>query len=192
MDVWIRGKLGMQARKVKTATPVDITNSFHESIQKGYSFVRFYAPWCSHCVAMKPVYERLAGAEDSVKIAEVDCTKTQLCSQLGIRAYPTLWFYKDGVQVAEFEGNPTFEALRQFVDQTRAEQDAISSVQIEDIGSKVPETKGFYFVKFFAPWCDHCQRMEPEFRRLKVLLQKEDGETKDSEDTVHIASVDCT
>ena len=123
MDAWIRNKLGMKARTFESATPEDITNSFHTSIQSGYALVRFFAPWCSHCVAMRPVYERLAGAEASsgVKTAEVDCTKTQLCSQLGIRAYPTLWFYKDGVQISEFDGNPTFEALRRFVENTRAE-----------------------------------------------------------------------
>ena len=59
--------------------------------------MRFFAPWCSHCVAMKPVYMRLAAEEEGkVQVAEVDCTRTQLCAQLGIRAYPTLYFYKDG------------------------------------------------------------------------------------------------
>lgn len=78
METWIRNKLGMKARTFESGTPEDITDSFHSAIKRGYALVRFFAPWCSHCVAMRPVYERLAGAEASsgVKIAEVDCTKT--------------------------------------------------------------------------------------------------------------------
>lgn len=42
--------------------------------------------------------------------------------------------------------------------------------------------KGTWFVKFYAPWCGHCTRMQPAF---KQLAQEMGG-------SVNIAEVDCT
>jgi len=39
-----------------------------------------------------------------------------------------------------------------------------------------------WFVKFFAPWCGHCNHMEPAWREF---LDK-------NEKSVNVASVDCT
>lgn len=39
-------------------------------------------------------------------------------------------------------------------------------------------------VKFYAPWCDHCNEMQPEYVKLKLALQDREG--------VQVSMVDCT
>ena len=33
--------------------------SFHKSRGQGYVMVKFYAPWCTHCQDLEPIYEEL-------------------------------------------------------------------------------------------------------------------------------------
>eukprot|EP00929_Paragymnodinium_shiwhaense_P094709 TRINITY_DN5547_c0_g1_i1.p1 TRINITY_DN5547_c0_g1~~TRINITY_DN5547_c0_g1_i1.p1 ORF type:complete len:251 (+),score=83.08 TRINITY_DN5547_c0_g1_i1:83-835(+) len=44
---------------------------------------------------------------------------------------------------------------------------------------------GAWFVKFYAPWCVHCQRMKPMWSKLADAASKKEWD-------VHIAEVDCT
>ncbi|KAF7558730.1 hypothetical protein G7046_g5431 [Stylonectria norvegica] len=68
-------------------------------------FIKFYAPWCPHCIAMGPTWEQLAkNMQGKLNIGEVNCDKeSRLCKDVHARSYPTLLFFKGGER-AEYQG----------------------------------------------------------------------------------------
>merc|ERR1719443_2724148 len=141
--------------------------------------------------------------EAEVTIAKVDCTEaTALCSAQDVTGYPTLKFFKNGAEKddgVKYRGNRDAAALEKFI--------------AEKLGNEIPEEKpatpesaepvienGLYilggasfagavgkgdtFIKFYAPWCGHCQKLAPTWDELAKSYEK-DGQVK-------IAKVDCT
>ena len=95
---WVNEKLGTHVlfrgppSNVKTLTPATF-----ESVVLDKSkvvFVKFFAPWCGHCKALAPVFNKLADIfveEDSVIIAELDADKYRaIAEKYGVSGYPTL------------------------------------------------------------------------------------------------------
>merc|ERR1719197_1957354 len=58
--------------------------------------VKFYAPWCSHCKRMEPVWEDVAtnlrqGSDNYVNVAKVDCDAHRgIGSRFDIKAFPSI------------------------------------------------------------------------------------------------------
>jgi len=67
---------------------------------------------------MKPAWDRLAqtfSTSKDVVIADVDCTvHKQLCGRMGVRGYPTIKYYLDGVS-RDYNGQRDFESLKKHV-----------------------------------------------------------------------------
>ncbi len=54
-------------------------------------FVKFFAPWCGHCVRMAPAWEELSKANTGAVIAELDADQHGAVSQkFGVRGFPTI------------------------------------------------------------------------------------------------------
>ena len=60
--------------------------------------VDFWAEWCGPCKMLSPVLDEIAGElGETVKIAKVNVDDNQeLAARFGVRAIPTLLFFKDG------------------------------------------------------------------------------------------------
>ncbi|KAI8645535.1 thioredoxin-like protein [Parasitella parasitica] len=58
-------------------------------------FVKFYAPWCTHCKHLAPIWESLAKKlQGKVNVAEVNCEDNKaLCQEYKIAGLPTLNYF---------------------------------------------------------------------------------------------------
>lgn len=192
----------------------DLTDTdFASHIAVGHHFVKFFAPWCGHCLILAPTWEELGKlfeGDDSVTIAKVDCTKYgNICTEHSVRGYPTLIFFSHGKQVSTYQGARTIDALQDFVEKTKSAQDNLEKMAADEF---VPDQKpadddvasegetfaleltgetfeshvseGHHFVKFYAPWCGHCRNLAPIWDEL--AKSSKDGSS------VSIVKVDCT
>jgi len=90
-----------------------LTDDNIESAIKENEFIliEFYAPWCGHCKSLAPEYAKaatiLSKLDNPIPIAKVDATEeTKFATKLGVRGYPTLKWYSNGV-ASEFNGGRT-------------------------------------------------------------------------------------
>ncbi|KRT83659.1 Thioredoxin [Oryctes borbonicus] len=175
-------------------------DNFDEEIPKRNHFVMFYAPWCGHSQRLTPTWEQLAEMlnedDGNVRIAKVDCMKEiKICSDRDITGYPTLKFFKIGeLQGVRFRGTRDLPSLSNFINEQLGSQSPDDSPQIPEPVHGVIEltedtfydhvTDGKHFVKFYAPWCGHCQKLAPTWEELAQSLEFEEAVT--------ICKIDCT
>jgi thioredoxin 1 len=93
-------QLPMTAQNVLTLSKAN----FSEQVLSipGPVVVDFWAPWCNPCKMMSPLLDELSGEYDSrVRIGKVNIEDEQdLANEYGVRAIPTILFFKSG-EVAE-------------------------------------------------------------------------------------------
>ncbi|KAG1082581.1 hypothetical protein G6F42_022525 [Rhizopus arrhizus] len=61
--------------------------------------LKFFAPWCPHCQALEPEYEKAATElqPDKIMLAEVDCTvNNAICAKYNVQGYPTMQIFRKG------------------------------------------------------------------------------------------------
>ena len=83
-------------RNLATVAQLDV------AVQRGresgrLAVVKFYAPWCVSCKAIKPKFERAARANDAADFYEVDFVAARpLCKAASVRYLPSAHIYGDG------------------------------------------------------------------------------------------------
>jgi len=84
-------------------------------------FIKMFAPWCGHCKAMEPDWNRLmaeyANSETKL-IADVDCTAAgePICDNNAVASFPTLKF-GDPYALEDYTGDRTYDDLKKFIDE---------------------------------------------------------------------------
>jgi protein disulfide-isomerase A1 len=96
-------------------------NNFEASIKKNdLTLVEFYAPWCGHCKALAPEYDRasiLLKGTAGVALAKVDCTEQRdLCEKYEVQGFPTLKLFRnDDSAPSEFDQARKADAIVKFM-----------------------------------------------------------------------------
>lgn len=86
-------------------------------------FVKFFAPWCGHCKAMKPAWDSLMeeyAESSSVLVADVDCIGSgkSLCDDVGVKGFPTIKF-GDPHHLDDYKGARDTESLKKFASELK-------------------------------------------------------------------------
>ena len=125
-------------------------------------FIKFYAPWCTHCQHLAPTWQQLGRElQGKLNIGEVNCdAEPRLCKDARVSAYPTLYFFRGGERV-EYEGLRGLGDLISFTQ--KASDSDVKYVDASDF-KEMEETEDVIFVYFF----DHATTSE-DFAALDRL-----------------------
>ena len=143
-----------------TAFAIELTPDTWQAETAGKTvFVKFFAPWCGHCKAMKPAWDTLMSdfeGSDSVLVADVDCIGDgkELCNEVGVQGFPTIKFgnpsnledYKGGRDVdslkkfaSDLKPACDIETLENCSDDQKETVERLKATSVEDLNAKVKE-----------------------------------------------------
>lgn len=194
------------AQEVVKGKLVELTEeNFAKHVSSGNHFVKFYAPWCNYCQRLAPTWEELAKNlqnDETVSISKIDCTVYRsICLDFEVKGYPTLLWIEDGKKIEKYSGSRSLEELSAYVKKMLGSDDNREALTTEKPASEEKDkmqvlqltgenfddsiAQGVTFVKFYAPWCGHCQKLSPVWDQLAEKIHK-------SHKDIKIAKVDCT
>ena len=120
--------------------------------------IKFYAPWCSQCRPLKPVFEELASKVSHAGIGEMDATKNKLtATKYNITSFPTILYKQDG-NVGKYDGARTLEGISFFLDRMNSPA-YLEILSIDEIGAHSAFSDNVTFVLAFST-----MRTEAEFQ----------------------------
>ncbi len=82
--------------------------------------VDFWAEWCSPCLVIAPVLEKLVteydGAVRLVKLEVDEGENMKLAGRYKVRGFPTIILFKDGEELGRFSSARPAHWVREFID----------------------------------------------------------------------------
>ncbi|VAI33009.1 unnamed protein product [Triticum turgidum subsp. durum] len=177
----------------------------------GVVLVEFFAPWCGHCKQLTPIWEKAAGVLKGVAtVAALDAdAHKELAQQYGIRGFPTIKVFLPGKPPVDYEGARDVKPIVNFAlsqvkgllrdrldgktsggssgktsggsSEKKHEPNESVELNSSNFDELVVKSKDLWIVEFFAPWCGHCKKLAPEWKRAAKNLK---GQVK-------LGHVDC-
>jgi len=142
------------------ANSIELTPETYDAETAGKTvFLKFYAPWCGHCKAMKPAWDKLMeeySSNNSILVADIDCIGDgeKICDDVGVEGFPTIK-YGTIYDLEEYDGERDYDALVSFAsglgpscgpddldlctDESRAQIEKFSAMSYEDLKEAITE-----------------------------------------------------
>uniref|UniRef100_A0A6P7HAG2 Protein disulfide-isomerase A6 homolog n=1 Tax=Diabrotica virgifera virgifera TaxID=50390 RepID=A0A6P7HAG2_DIAVI len=169
-------------KKVIQLTP----NNFEKLVLKSDEVwvVEFYAPWCGYCQDLVPEYSKTANVLNGIaKVGAVDADKhKELAVKYTIRGFPTLKIFgADKLKPEEYNGGKTAKEIAKAVLKSikekitnllegkkqqitlKLDKEHVMTLTDKNFNDLVKYSDDAWMVLFFAPWCGHCQNLEPHW-----------------------------
>ncbi|KAK4420561.1 protein disulfide isomerase-like 2-3 [Sesamum alatum] len=199
------GELGVYALYGPSSPVLQLNpNNFKSKVlnSNGVVLVEFFAPWCGHCKALTPAWEKAANVLKGVAtVAALDADAHQsLAQEYGIRGFPTIKVFAPGKAPVDYQGARDVKPIVEFALQQvkallkerldgksaggssqKSEPSASVALNSRNFDELVLKSKELWIVEFFAPWCGHCKKLAPEWKKAANSLK---GQVK-------LGHVDC-
>lgn len=111
-------------------SPLELTHAnFQENVGTGVWWIKYFSPYCHHCTSFAPTWAKIhreLGPElaepregqnqSQLQFGDVNCvTEADLCSKMGVRAYPAVILYNNGVEVDHLKGAQKEKFLKKYI-----------------------------------------------------------------------------
>ncbi|CAA0165972.1 unnamed protein product [Arabidopsis thaliana] len=165
----------------------------------GVVLVEFFAPWCGHCQSLTPTWEKVASTLKGIAtVAAIDADAHKSVSQdYGVRGFPTIKVFVPGKPPIDYQGARDAKSISQFAikqikallkdrldgkttgtkngggssEKKKSEPSASVELNSSNFDELVTESKELWIVEFFAPWCGHCKKLAPEWKKAANNLK---------------------
>ena len=85
----------------------------------GLKVMKFWAPWCSPCLAMKPTVEQAVDELGNIDLVDINIDEdVDMAREYKIRSIPTLLLIKDNHEIGRLVGNHAAERVKEFLKQS--------------------------------------------------------------------------